>query len=307
MADTYQEQLAREEAKLARMIRTEPTGPAEKVNAATRALRATAARVRELRAKAEPSAEVRMAGMAARRRMEDEQKTRAAERAKREPARKAAKLVASFAHPELRGLTLTPSRLSDGEGEDLLALVTDRCEGDLSGRRENRYRRLAGRLAGDEQAFDQARKEQATADTAERARLDSLPVRCYRGKGGAFLPGFLLGWLLDSEPGSFSVIDAGVLATFVLAVEQGATPFARSTVEGGRIVLDTATGFAFRPGMNPDGELGERRVRDAVVYLAANDWLDTVATSEGRTSVGLGPRTRRLIEEATVSDVTVTA
>jgi hypothetical protein len=55
--------------------------------------------------------------------------------------------------------------------------------------------------------------------------------------------------------------------------------------------------------MNPDGELGERRVRDAVVYLAGCGWLELGKTSDGRTSVGLGRRTRKLIEEATTSAV----
>ena len=63
-------------------------------------------------------------------------------------------------------------------------------------------------------------------------------------------------------------------------------------------MLDNATGFAFLPCMNPDGDLGERRVRDAVVYLAGNDWLET-GTLGGRMSVTLGSRARKLLEEAT--------
>jgi hypothetical protein len=76
----------------------------------------------------------------------------------------------------------------------------------------------------------------------------------------------------------------------------GADPRAKSEAVGGVIVLDAATGFAFLPYMNPAGELGETRVRDAVAFLAANDWLE-VGTVNGRPSVALGQRARKLLEE----------
>ena len=100
-------------------------------------------------------------------------------------------------------------------------------------------------------------------------------------------------WLFGSEDGSFAVVDVAVLGTIVLALEQGRSPFARSEFRDGAIVLDNATGFAFLPCMNPDGELGERRVRDAVVYLAGNDWLE-IGTLDGRTTLGPGSRARKL-------------
>jgi len=50
----------------------------------------------------------------------------------------------------------------------------------------------------------------------------------------------------------------------------------------------------------PNGDLREVSVRDAVLYLAGNDWLET-GTFGGRTSVTLGPRARKLLEEATVA------
>jgi hypothetical protein len=44
--------------------------------------------------------------------------------------------------------------------------------------------------------------------------------------------------------------------------------------------------------------VGLGRVRDSVRYLAELDWLE-VGTLGGRTSVALGARARKLLEEAT--------
>jgi hypothetical protein len=86
----------------------------------------------------------------------------------------------------------------------------------------------------------------------------------------------------------------------VMALEHGHSPFIRSEFVDGVIVIDAATGFAFKRCMNPDGEVSERQVRDAVVYLAGNDWLET-GTLDDRTSVTLGARARKLLEEASVA------
>jgi hypothetical protein len=88
-------------------------------------------------------------------------------------------------------------------------------------------------------------------------------------------------------------------AATLLAPEQGRTPFAKE-VRDGVIVLDAGTGFAFLPYMNRAGEIGETRVRDAVAFLAANDWL-AVGTVNGRPSLALGERARQLLEEATAA------
>jgi hypothetical protein len=180
-----------------------------------------------------------------------------------------------------------------------------RTDGPLSAGKERRYERPVGTLAGEPGVFERKRQEREQAEreteAAERARLASMPVRTYAGKGGAFLPGYLLSWLLDEEDDSLNVTDVGVLATFLLTLEHGRSPFARSEVVDGRIVLDNATGFAFLPCANPNADLGERRVRDSVRYLAGNDWLDIGRTSDGRTSIGCGERARKLIEEATAA------
>ena len=292
-----QGELAAEERKLARMLKAEPTGNAETITAATSKLKATAERVKHLRAQVSfprPSA-ARAEAMA-------ERDRRAERRKRKEPARTAATKLRAFAHPELVGASLNVSRLSEGEGKELLELVEARYEGSLSDRKERRYRALVGKLAGDPGLFERSRKareaEAAEAEAAERARLDAIPLRRFEGKGGAFLPGYLLDWLLGSEEGSFAVVDVAVLGTIVLALEQGRSPFARSEFRDGAIVLDNATGFTFLPCMNPDGDLGERRVRDAVVFLAGNDWLE-IGSLDGRTSIGLGSRARKLLEEAT--------
>jgi hypothetical protein len=67
----------------------------------------------------------------------------------------------------------------------------------------------------------------------------------------------------------------------------------------GVIVLVAGTGFALLPYMNPGGELGEPRVRDAVAFLAANDWL-AVEEPTGKTRIRLGERARKLLEGGTV-------
>jgi hypothetical protein len=104
--------------------------------------------------------------------------------------------------------------------------------------------------------------------------------------------------MMDTDDGSTSITDLGIPAVIVLALEQGRSPFARSEVVDDAIVLDAGLGFNFLPCMNPRGELGEPRVRDAVAFLAGNDWLE-VGTVNGRPSVTLGQRARKLLEEAT--------
>ena len=52
--------------------------------------------------------------------------------------------------------------------------------------------------------------------------------------------------------------------------------------------------------MDPAGEIGEHRVRDAVAFLAANDWLE-VGTVNGRSSLALGDRARKLLEEGSAA------
>jgi hypothetical protein len=84
-----------------------------------------------------PSA--RMEALAGRRQLEAEQKAKAEQRKRREPARKAAQKLLSFAHPELAGANLNVERLSEKEGVELLALVEQRYDGALSGRKQKRY------------------------------------------------------------------------------------------------------------------------------------------------------------------------
>lgn len=287
--------LRREEGKLARLLQWKPSGSAETIRAKAEETKATASRVQRLRYQVRPPRPT-----AARAEAMAERDRRAEQRKQKEPARTAATKLRAFAHPELAGTTLNVSRLSEGEGKELLELVEARYQGSLSDRKERRYRALIGKLAGDPGLFERSRKareaEAAEAEAAERARLDAIPLRRFEGKGGAYLPGYLLDWLLGAEEGSFAVVDVAVLAVIVLGLEHGRSPFARSEFVDGAIVLDNSTGFAFLPCMNPDGELGERRVRDAVVFLAGNDWLD-IGKLGGRTSIGLGSRARKLIEE----------
>ena len=87
----------------------------------------------------------------------------------RSPQAKALDIVAGFAHPEVIGVTLTPSRLTDAEGEDLLALARRRRgddpeAGPLSDDEERRYLTLVGTAAG-------------TPDLFERKRCASAPRR----------------------------------------------------------------------------------------------------------------------------------
>jgi hypothetical protein len=129
-----------------------------------------------------------------------------------------------------------------------------------------------------------------------------MPLRSYRGRGGAYLPAFLCCWLTDNRAGTLTVTDVGVLPAILLAVENGEPLFVGSTVEAGAIVLDAAHGFQLRAGIGDDCS-GASRVRDSVRYLADNDWL-AITSAAGRTRIEPGPHARKLIEEATTEDVT---
>ena len=307
MAETFEQQFAREERELARMLKSEPSGPAETVNAATRALRSTASRVSELRAKTFSTEASRASDrMVAAREARQAEQAKQAERKAREPGRKACRNLVTFADPELRGRMLSSSRLSTAEGVELLALVEDRIAGTLGTRQRKRYEQLVGIAAGDPGLFEAARKEreaaEAVAAEAERARLDAMPLRSYTGRGGAYLPAFVCSWLTDSRAGTLTVTDVGVLAAILLAIENGEPLFVGSAIEAGAIVLDAAHGFQLRAGIGDDCT-GASRVRDSVRYLADNDWL-AVSAEGGRTRIELGPRARKLIEEATAPAVT---
>lgn len=291
---TVHEQLAAEESKLARLIRRKPSGPAAKIAAMTAEVQASAAKVRTLReqARTRPSP-----GRAAAMRERDR---RDAERKAREPARKAFSLARSFAHPELQGVSLRADRLSPEQGKELHDLVSARIEGGLRGRDERRYKRLLATAAGEPKIWDLAEArsaaEEREAAEAERAREAGMPVRVFRGKGGCYLPGFLHSWLHNVEAESFSVVDLAVLATVALGLENGKSPFAKSEFAAGAIVIDSALGFTFLPHLNPGGDIGERRARDSIVYLNANDLLSIDTASDGRTTIALGSRMRKLLE-----------
>jgi hypothetical protein len=69
----------------------------------------------------------------------------------------------------------------------------------------------------------------------------------------------------------------------------------------GAIVIDPGRGFQLLPRM--DEGISASRVRESVRYLADNDRLEA-SVEGGRTRIGLGLRARKLLEEATVPDVT---
>ena len=303
-----QEQLKAEEGKLRKLAAWRPRGPVAEIEAQTEKLRATAENVELLRAElappkppvTEPLASARLAALAGRRQFEAEQKAKAVERKRREPARKAARKLLAFAHAELAGASLNVERLREAEGVELLALVEERYDGELSGRKLKRYERLVGTLAGEPALFERKRKE-AEADAAEaleaeRARLEAMPVRRYEGKGGIYLPAFLHSWLMGSAEG-LNVTDLGVLAAILFGIEHGRSPFHRSHVTDGAIVLDAGAGYQLLTCLNPDLELGAGRVLEAVEYLRRNDWLE-IDRSDGRTRIRLGERARRQLAEA---------
>jgi hypothetical protein len=302
---TLRDELRAEEAKLARMVKTKPSGPAAKIRAMTAELHATADRVKHLRMQHVKEAHEGAYRVAELRTAMKEQIQREREkeihRKAMEPARRAVGLVRGYAHRELTGRSIRVENLTPEQGVELLELVEERIEHGLTGRKLRRYEALVGGLVDDVGAFERARRERETQERQEaeqaKARLDAMPLRRFEGKGGAYLPAYLFDWLAGTEEGSMSVADIGILGAVMLALEQGRSPFARSEVRDGVIVLDPATPFAFLPYMNPGGELGEPRVRDAVAFLAANDWLE-VGTVNGRPSVALGDR-RKLLGEAT--------
>jgi hypothetical protein len=69
----------------------------------------------------------------------------------------------------------------------------------------------------------------------------------------------------------------------------------------GTIVFDPGKGFQLLPRM--DDGMWATSVRESVRYLADNDRLEA-SVEAGRTRIGLGLRARKLLEEATVPDVT---
>jgi hypothetical protein len=302
----YREELEREEQTLRRLMKTPPEGSAATINAAAAKLRSTAEQVKPLRAQVfNEEAHRAAARRAGRRELEQKEREKAEERKRREPARKATRRMLQFAHPELRGATLNSTRLSIEEGEELLALVEERLAGSLSAKKEKRYRRLVGVLAGDPDLFERKRTEQEAeerqAAEAKRARLDAMPLRRYEGKGGAYLPAYLHSWLLGRAEGSLSVVDLGLLGTLLLAFEHGVSPFYGSEVlADGAIVLDAGGPFQLVAQANPAGELGAGRVREAADYLARNGWLQ-LETVESRVRLRPGERARKLLDEATAA------
>jgi hypothetical protein len=61
------------------------------------------------------------------------------------------------------GRALRSANLTEDEGAELLALVQERFEGRMSARKERRYQRLVGVLAGDPDLFETARINSAAA------------------------------------------------------------------------------------------------------------------------------------------------
>lgn len=302
---SVREELAAEEKKLARLLKA-PMPDGSRARAATDALRSTAESVRRLRLRAgmEPTAREHMSALAARRRVEDEQRAKRKESAKREPARKAAKRLLAFAHPELVGARLDASRLSIKQGEELLELVEQRRAGELSGRKQKRYEGLVGTLAGEPALFERKRKEAestaAEADALERARVEAMPLRRFEGRGGVYLPAYLFSWLMTPTSDGLNVTDVGILAAILFGLEHGRSPFLNSEVDAGAITLDGSAKYQLLPYLNPEGELSASRVSEAVRYLADSRWLE-LETAAGRTRIRPGERARRELEEATLA------
>lgn len=262
----------------------------DQLRAASQTIQAGQAELENRRNRAEMDAAIRAAP---RRRQMDEDAKAKRERAKRrEPVRKALKLVEG--HPELSGMTLDTSRLTDEQGIELLALASERAEGELPARKERRYEALMEVLAGSPGIFEQARQQAAIAATeaalAEQARIDAMPVRRFEGKGGAYLPSFVGDWLLDPS-GAMGVVDAGILAMLLLGLESGRSPFLQSEIVDGAIVLSAARGFQLVPHLNPETELPPSRVRRAINYLVANSLLE-VESVGGTAKLRLGERAK---------------
>ncbi len=137
------------------------------------------------------------------------------------------------------------------------------------------------------------------AALAEQARIDAIPERTFSGRGGVYLPPYLWSWLMKPSEESTSVVDIGVLAAVLFALEHGQAPFFKSEIVDGEIVLDPGAGCQLLPALNPHAELSELQVRDAINYFAGdNGWFE-VTTVEARTRIGRGGRARKLLEEAT--------
>jgi hypothetical protein len=299
---TIHEELKAEEAELSRLLKAKKPQDAAATDRLLKAMRSKAQRVKTLRALAQrPPAEEHMRALAARREIELEQKAKREESRRREPGRKAARRLLAFAHPELIGATLDSSRLDVAEGEELFELVEQRLAGTLSGRKEKRYERLVGTLAGEPALFERKRQERDAADAeakaADLARLEAMPVRRYEGKGGVYLPPLLYSWLTRPKRDGLNVADLGILAAILFAFEHGRSPFVRSEIIDSAILLDPAAPFQFLPYLDPDSELAPRRVREAVRYFADGGWLE-LDTADGKTRIRLGERARRQLDEA---------
>ena len=205
-----------------------------------------------------------------------------------EPAKRAIGIVWSFADPELVGRALVADRLTPSQGEDLLGLANERAEHGLSGRKRRRYETLIEQAADAPGLFEQARKAREAEQAAEaRGALDRGPI---------VLPPEVSDWLFDRRDGSLTAADAGVLVAVLCSIERGVSCFARSEVDGDRIVLDPAGSIQLLPSM--DGNRGAS-CRDSLRYLADLELLELgTEDGTGRTTVARGEQLRKQAELA---------
>jgi hypothetical protein len=314
---SVQEELAAEEKTLRKLLRWTPRGPRAEVEARLAELDEAAGRVERLRSQiapppppapppSEPLPSEQLSALAARREAERERKAKDERRKAQDPARKAIGRIRDFAHAELIGSSLDVSRLSEAEGLELLALTGERFEGELSKRKERRYRALVGTLAGDVDLFERKRKEAeaagAEARALERARLEAMPLRRYEGKGAAYLPSYLFSWLLRPGSEGLNVTDLGVLAALLFAFEHEQSPFRGSRFEAGSIILAAGDSYQLLPCAA--GELSSGATWESVRYLEGNRFLELDTTTDGRTRLRLGERARALLEGTTELGVT---
>ena len=138
-----------------------------------------------------------------------------------------------------------------------------------------------------------------TSDAMQKAeeRAAALPERTYSGRGLAVLPSYLLDWLADTEDGSLTVADVGVLATLLLsfASRRPLVPGAYFTEED--VLVCPCDDFRLLPALNPDvddpGLSGRVRERVALGFLALNGWF-RISSEGGALTIRLGPRAREL-------------
>lgn len=239
-----------------------------------------------------------------RRRIRDEAEAREGRRRKSQAARDALSALRYSPPPEVEGVPLDPTRLSEAEGAELLALVQARQKGTLTGADLERVGELLGIAAGNTGLFQEKARERELREKeealAEAERTASLPEQTATGKGLAVLPSYLVPWLQNPEEGGLTVADVGVLATLLLSFSNR-TPLVvggRFEEEDGEAILVVPEDFRLLPAANPQSahELGTSgRVREAnsLAFLRLNDFF-AVEKEGGSLRIRLGARAKAL-------------